>query len=182
MCLGSWEEQTAFSFHPCSDISILWAFSEMAVRCSFRVVTSVTGWLSRGQKSSAWGWKYFESVSLGAGPGEYADNKARLIPWKGALGPHTECSMGAHWENPRPRFQAVRGELCTLIELKPGGSVCALSNDCVLSFTYSSTIGYWKGQSPACSMDSYQEPLEKFRKCLPHIVVPAEFFLLPGWQ
>lgn len=78
------------------------------------------------------------------------DNKARLIPWKGVLGPHTECSMGAHWENPRPRFQAVRGELCTLTELKPGGSVCALSNDCVLSSSYSSTIGYWKGQSPAC--------------------------------
>lgn len=160
-CLGSWGGQGAFSSHSCSDISILWAFSEMAARCLFGVVIAVPGWLWGGWKSGAWGWRYFEAISLGAGPGKFSDNEAQLIPRKGALaGEHTERSVGAHWKNPGPRFQGAGAPALCTQELKPEGAGCALSNGCVLSSPYNSTVGYWKWRSPARFIDAYQEPLE----------------------
>lgn len=96
MSLGSWEGQSPFSFHPCSDISILWAFSEMAPDARSVWWPQLLSNDREGirHKSSAWGWRCFEAISLGAESGECADNEAQLVPWKGVLaGEHSECSV-----------------------------------------------------------------------------------------
>lgn len=59
--------------------------------------------------------------------------------------------QGAHWKNPRPRFQGARKDFFVFTELKPEGSVCTLSSDpVVLSSTYNSATAYWTWQSPSC--------------------------------